>query len=384
VLIDHNYIHDITWDCSTNPDPSCANDFNCPANTKVCNHADGSQIFGAKTMTISNNRYYNAGGQNIFLQTVHGGLFSNLTFINNMVSITAGKGVTNSVSLSGPGVGVVSGYVKFINNTFQKGLVIYDVLQRNRVLAPGTEVVLVGNIFGVVGPDNGAPRCNWIASDGSQIKPFYSHNLIGNKQCSPTDRQGKATFVSADSYHPDLHLARGSLGIGGGDMRRATQMDIDRQLRPAHSAPDMGADQREPALIQRGRGLGAVRLGQSETAVVGFYGAPRAVKRLRVAGGEVRIATYRLHGGMVWVAYSGEQVVGIGTNSFFYELGPIRVGVKLHSLGTMRWSSCRSAYGSGTGQNRIYFAPAGGRKGGKVASIWLLGRRTAECWTHHH
>jgi hypothetical protein len=384
VVIDHNYIHDVTWDCSTNPDPSCTNSYNCPANTKVCNHSDGSQIFGVKTLMMSNNRYYNAGGQNIFLQSALGGVFSNLTFVNNMVSTSAGSRVTNSVSLSGPGVGVVSGYVRFINNTFQRGLVIYDVLPGNRVLAPGTKVEMIGNIFGYAGPDNGALRCTFTAGDGSQIQPFYSHNLLGNKQCGSTDRHGKAVFVSQDPSHPDLHLVRGSPGVSAGDKAAVPRVDIDGQLRPLRWAPDVGADQREPAAIEAGHGLGAISLGESEAAVKNFYGAPRSVKTAGPSGRKARIASYRLHRGTLWVVYVGKGVVAVGTSSSFYELGKIHVGSQIsaaRSSGALRWSTCRNAYGSGARQKRLYFAPAGGRKGKKVGSIWVLSAGVAECLT---
>jgi hypothetical protein len=384
VLIDHNYIHDITRDCSTNPDPTCANTNNCPANTAICDHSDGSQFFGVKTLMMSNNRYYNAGVQNIFLQSANGGVFSNLTFVNNMVATTAGNGVTNSVSLGGPGRGLFSGYIRFVNNTFQRGLLIYDSLPRGQVVAPGTKIVLAGNIFGYVGNDTGAPRCTVVASDGTEIQPVYSHNLNGNKQCSSSDRRGEARFISTDPLHPDLHLLRGSPGIGEGDKRETTRLDIDGQLRPVQSAPDIGADQREPAGIERSRGLGAIRLGEQESDVVDFYGAPRSQKVLRIGEGEVRLAAYRLHRGMVWIAYAGGKVVGVGTSSAFYELGQIHVGSTLgsaRSLGELRWSACRKAYANGGGQNRVYVALVGGDKRGKVGNIWLLGKTTPECWT---
>jgi hypothetical protein len=381
VLIDHNYIHDVTRDCTTNPDPTCSNSFNCPANTAQCDHPDGSQFFGVKGLMLSNNRYYNAGTQNIFLQSANGGAFSNLTFVNNMVSTTAGKGVTNSVSLSGPGRGLFSGYVKFFNNTFQRGLVIYDVLSSNRVVAPGTEIVIQGNILGYVGNDGAASTCTVVASDGSSIKPKYAFNLIGNKTCAASDRRGLATFTSSDPLHPDLHLLRGSKGIAFGKRATGLRLDVDGDLRPRSSA-DIGADQRETAALVRGRGLGAVTFGQSQAAVHDIYGAPRSVKTVTSSGRKIRTASYRLHNGRLWVSYAGEKVVAVGTSSSFYELGGVHVGSRIssaRSAGPLRWVACRQAYRSGGSKNRLYFSPADGPKGKRIGSIWVLATGAAEC-----
>ncbi len=386
VLIDHNYIHDITQTCATNPDPSCTNQNNCPANTKVCDHPDGSQMFGAQGLTISNNRYYNAGTQNIFLQTANGGRFSNITLENNMVSTSAGPGVTNSVSLGGPGRGVFSGFVRVINNTFEKNFTIYDTLASNRVLAPGTKVTIAGNIIGVVGDDSGSSRCSFIANDGSEITPTYSGNLFGNKTCAATDRLGHATFVSTNPLQPDLHLVRSSLGLGIGDRRLEPEVDIDGDLRPNLFRPDAGADQRDPASIRIANGIGAVHIGESESDVTSFYGAARPTAGLRfLLQRDGRAVVYRLHRGRLWLAYQNGTVVAVGTSSRFYRLSRLTAGARLGTarpLGRMAWVACRRAYAVGPRQangTRLYVVPSSHRAAAHVTAIWLVAARSGSC-----
>ncbi len=386
VLIDHNYIHDETQTCATNPDPSCTNDFHCPANTAVCDHPDGSQFFGVRGLMLSNNRYYNAGTQNIFLQSANGGTFSDLTFQNNMVATTAGPGVTNSVSLSGPGRGTFSGYVRVLDNTIQKNLLIYDTSASNRVLAPGTKVTFLGNIIGFVGDDTGAARCGFVANDGSQITPDYGGNLFGNKTCAPSDRRGVASFASTDPLKPDLHLARGSLGIGIAEKKQGPATDIDGEQRPRLLRPDAGADQREPASVRPGIGIGAVRIGERQADVEAFYGNARGTPKaqfLRRAG--VRTVVYRVHRGALWIGYRNGSVAAVGTNSGFYQLGGVTVGSTLaaaRTLGGLGWIDCRRAYAarSRTVKGvRLYVEPTGRKAGAHVAAIWLITAASDGC-----
>jgi len=238
VVFDRLYVHDIANTCSTEPRyPDCAGNGAGDGCTS-CEHVDGIQAFGGQGITIRNSRFYNAGTQNIFLQSANGGTFSNVTIENTMVSTSYGS-PTNSVSLSGPGVSVFSGFARFRNNTFQKDVRIYQ-----RVLAPGTQVEFTNNIAFFRGDEGGAQPCTYEAGDGSTITPTYSHNLFGDKTCGATDLAGSPTYVNPNPATPDLSLASGSRGIDAGDPTNYTPTDIDGITRPQGNGPDIGAGER--------------------------------------------------------------------------------------------------------------------------------------------
>jgi len=238
VVFDHLYVHDIADTCGMEPRyPDCAGSGYGDGCT-ACDHIDGIQAFGGDGITIRNSRFYNAGTQNIFLQAANGGTFSNVRIENTMVSTSYGS-PTNSVSLSGPGVSVFSGYARFRNNTFQKDVRIYQ-----GVLAPGTQVEFTDNIAFFRGDEGYTQPCVYRAGDGSTITPSYSHNLFGDKTCGSTDQAGSPTYSNSSAATPDLRLASGSRGIDAGDPSNYTPSDIDGVSRPKGAGPDIGASER--------------------------------------------------------------------------------------------------------------------------------------------
>jgi hypothetical protein len=238
VLFNRLYVHDIADTCRSEPNyPDCAGS-GYGDGCATCDHIDGLQAFGGNGITIRNSRFYNAGTQNIFLQSANGGSFSNVLIENTMVATSYGA-PTNSVSLGGPGVSVFSGFARFRNNTFQKDVRIYQ-----RVLAPGTQVEFTDNIAFFRGDEGYTQPCTYRAGDGSTITPTYSHNLFGDKTCSATDLAGSPTYVNANAATPDLRLASGSRGIDAGDPSNYTPTDIDGVPRPKGAGPDIGAAER--------------------------------------------------------------------------------------------------------------------------------------------
>jgi hypothetical protein len=376
IVLDRLYIHDIYDSCRRVPvSAGPCNAIGYGDGCRSCDHVDGIQVFGGHDVTISNSRVYaiNPGGlvgQDIFFAPANGGTFSNITLQNNMVDSTA----NNDTSFVGPGRNWYSGYIRLLYNTFRGDLQIYPL-----ALVAGTEVTITGNIIGGAATGSPAPLCSVRAGDGTVVTPKFSHNLIGNVTCSASDLRGTAQFISVDPHAPDLHLARGSLGIGRGAPRPNPAFDIDKNLRPRRQAPDIGADQREPARVFTGVGIGAVRFGATEDSVRNFYGNPAGVRSRK---GGYRLVTYKLHRGRLAIVYQGSKVVAVGTTSAFYELtSTLQVGSKVgvaRSLGRLTWTPCRRALSVGRG-GRLYVAPSGGRRGKKVGSIWVISPAANPC-----
>jgi hypothetical protein len=167
----------------------------------------------------------------------------------------------------------------------------------------------------------------------------FSHNVWYSDysppgHCGSTDRSlnGGHDAIKFASYPTDLHLQRGSPALGAGDPQQAPATDSDGQPRPRAMAPDAGADQREAASFVPGRALGDIRLGASRTAVLAFYGPPSGSSKhsLDKGGPRVQVDRYRLHGGVVWVAYDNDRVIGAGTTSRYYStVAGTGVGEKL-------------------------------------------------------
>jgi hypothetical protein len=373
VLFDRMYVHDVQDTCHNEPNyPDCSGS-GYGDDCGSCEHIDGLQAFGGNGITIRNSRFYNAGTQNIFLQPANRGSFSNILIENTMVSTSVGS-PTNSVSVGGPGVSVFGGYVRFLYDTFQKDVRIYE-----GVLAPGTQVEFTGTIADYRGDDGGGEPCSYRAGDGSTITPTYSHNLFRSKTCGSTDVLGRALYVNPGPATPDLHLQQGSAGLGRADPTGAPHLDIDGDLRPVRRAPDIGADQRETAMIVLGRSIGRLRLGASRMDVVGFFGQPRRVKRFVSTRGTVTVASYRVHGGNLSVWYSGDKVVGAGTTTSYYETaGGNGVGAETGSVlkeTRLNWLACRHAYRRNSGAAAVYFTPSGGKeKGAHIDSVLMVSR----------
>jgi hypothetical protein len=237
-VFDHLYVHDVADTCQSEPNYSSCSGSGYGDGCTTCEHIDGIHAFGGQGVTIRNSRFYNAGTQNIFMQSANGGSFSNILIENTMVATSYGV-PTNSVSLGAPGTSVFSGYARFRNDTFQKDVRIYE-----GVLAPGTQVEFTDNIAFFRGDEGYTQPCTYRAGDGSTITPTFSHNLFGDKTCGSTDLAGSPTYMNPNSATPDLRLASGSRGIDAGDPGNYTPSDIDGVSRPKGAGPDIGAGER--------------------------------------------------------------------------------------------------------------------------------------------
>jgi hypothetical protein len=194
---------------------------------------------------MRNSRIYaiNPGGsvgQGLFMQTANGGVFSNILVENSFFDSTP----NNNVSISGPGSGVVSGYVRFYYNTIRKNLRLYGDPTSGRPFTPGTQITVAGNIIEDLSSSLNN-SCQVQASDGSNLPITYVDNLVGTRGCGSTDRVGKASFVSTNPNSPDLHLSSGdTTAADKGETTYCPATDIDGQQRPRGAACDIGGDER--------------------------------------------------------------------------------------------------------------------------------------------
>jgi len=318
IVLSRVYIHDLFDSCSHVPASITARYGACTGGSGYgdgcsnCDHVDGIQVYGARGFLMDSSRIYNVNaghdvGQGLFMQEANGGKFSDVTIQNSMFGDTP----NNDVSMSGPGSGSWTGYVHIYYNTIQGNLRLYGS-PGNQIFRPGTSIVVVGNIAGNIGSsDNNS--CKITLSDGSHYKPAYRNNLSANQACGDNDIRGSATFVDNSKHTPNLHLARGSAGIGRGATDLHPPTDIDGKLRPLHTAPDIGASQHENALVSPRQSLGAVRLGMQEQAIAQLYGPGQP---LSVSGrGLARAKRF----GSVDVAFNGAgRAVRLATSSSYY------------------------------------------------------------------
>lgn len=258
VSIVGNYIHDLYDSCSEVP-TYITNQYACSGtgfgDTGTGDHVDGMQVYGSSTLNIERNRVYLQGDhkQGIFLQTANGGSFSNITIENNMVSSTS----DNTVSLSGPGTSVISGFVHVYYNTILGSFYLY-----NSIVTAGTPVVIAGNILeGPAGNQSGG-GCTMTYGDSSTLTPTWKNNLLGtNNACDATDKTGSPTVVQATfpgagtcntgaltgcqtaTGDPNLNLSGAQTAINGGEATYCPPTDLHSTVRPQGAACDIGADE---------------------------------------------------------------------------------------------------------------------------------------------
>jgi hypothetical protein len=266
IAIVGNRIHDLYDSCREWPTalgPCSGPGYGDPGGCTVgnCDHVDGLQAFGGRTLTIERNQVYLQGDhkQAIFMQSANGGTFANVILANNMVATTS----DNGVSFGGPGTSVFSGFAKVLYNTFQGNFSIY-----NSVFAPGTPITIAGNILQGYAGNQSAGGCTMTYGDGSRLAPVWSNNLLGsNAPCGGGDSTGSATFLRAGwpgvtsacgtaqlsgcttaTGDPDLHLSGTQSAVDSGDTMlcgsgRDVSTDIDGTPRPLGAACDRGADE---------------------------------------------------------------------------------------------------------------------------------------------
>jgi hypothetical protein len=172
-------IHDLSDTCAT-IGGSCSG-VGFGSGCGGCRHIDGIQVTDAHDIAIRNTRVERlsgASGQGIFFAPANGGTFSNILLEGNNV----GNLPQDDISISGPGNGIVSGYVRIINNTSAGNIILYGNAPNNQIVAPGTEVVFSGN-NGDLGTSNEANPCMLVLSNGSLFRPTWTGNRNTARNC---------------------------------------------------------------------------------------------------------------------------------------------------------------------------------------------------------
>jgi hypothetical protein len=206
--------------------------------------------------------------------------------------------------------------------------------------------------------------------------PSFVADPAVSSSCTGYDAQTKRVTPElcwrVENHSFDYHLAAGSPAIGRArpEERRAT--DIDGQSRPLLSGWDMGSDQREPASIEPGKAIGAVRLGMPREAVEQHYG--RAVAGRAIAGG-LRLAHYRARGNRITVYYDAVAVVvGIRTRSRYYST-PAGFGVGSRTSEAvargLSWIECFKAIRT-RGRALTLFHSSGGPTRGRIGLVSIV------------
>ena len=327
-------------------------------------HAECLFVKAVDGLTVTNNRFLNCPGTGLAFYDSATGHARNILVENNFMSCQPGTcyggGATgDTIYLDSKGSQSFSNVtVRFNSST---GEFLFDV---NASHAQNFRVY--GNALG------GGLSC----PKGGSFKADYNVGVI----CGGTNRVKLPTFVDS-SPNGDYDAAPGSKQIGAVPLSFCAKngcptRDIDGNARPRRWNVDAGADQRDPAGIVLGKTIGAARLGMTEAAVVAAYGSPRRVRSLAAGSGgpRLRLASYRLHGGQLWVIYDSGRVVGLGTSSAYYSTsgglgpgGPLSMAV---SVG-FRPTVCRAEYRHVIGAVIATVTQAGRGAKKRVAAMWL-------------
>lgn len=248
ISFDRFYVHSIYDTCNNMPSAEVTQ-YGCSGlgfgDGQPLDHADGIQAFGGINVAITRSRFYTTnpqstvGGQGIFFQEANGGTFSNLTFQNNMVSCGCG---TNTFSLGGPGTGVFTGYIHFYYNTVKgNGIKIYDSAPNSLILASGTDVKFVGNIYTGLVHDTLSTSCTYAAAGGGTVTPLFKNNLASSNTCDATDILGSPTLVNPSIFTPDYRLSGTQAATNSGESTYCPATDLFGTTRPLGGTCDRGA-----------------------------------------------------------------------------------------------------------------------------------------------
>jgi hypothetical protein len=302
-------------------------------------HADLIQTLGYKNLTVVNNVFWRPGHSFIQDGTIRGTTIGSAVIRNNFFGgpSAPGGGYTH-IGNPDPGPNCTGPYL-IENNTWASGGVnVYCRNQRSTF------------------------RNNFLAVSANQWNTCragtWNHNVFASRgvTCGTNVKRCRPTWLDPgaggrDPAHgPNLHISpRDTCLRGAGSVDRPNS-DIDGDLRPIRTRADAGADQYESARITMGRSIGHISLGTTKASVESFYGTPHRYRTARLfrGGRKARVATYRRHGSILWVAYGGNRVVGVGTKSPYYvTVGQLGVGAPAPFAATAtanRWVSCRSAF----------------------------------------
>jgi hypothetical protein len=182
-LYENDYIHDIVDSCRYLPNVGCAGrGYGDEGDCCGARHIDGMQFIDLHDSTIRNvrtERVGGASGQGIFFASNNGGTYSNILIEGSNIGPTP----QTEFSVSGPGVGILSGFLTIRNTVIAGDLLLYD-----RTPRPGTVI----NIDGVTAQKAGGYKgesqvyCTVLASDGSTL-PINWSNTTGDPGCDSTN-----------------------------------------------------------------------------------------------------------------------------------------------------------------------------------------------------
>lgn len=351
--------------------------------TRVGAHLECLQFQGSDQSVILNSRFFNCGQQGISFETNLG-----VSSINGLLLLND----VFDAACSHPQPGDVCGVVSGGTTTFicdGPGQTLANVVMRFNTLngSPSfqrigscamSNILLTGNIL--VGPAFDS-ACNNAHSEGVT----YAFNAFTNASgvaCGEGNVLGALPATTwVDPANFDYRLQRGSRAIDVVPAAPGLPRDMNGVPRPLRGRADAGSYQWEGPFMTLGRSIGRVRLGEQENDVVGVYGQPRRAATVSLGKRRLRRLTYVLHEGTLWVILDGGKVVGVGTTSSFYTT---RTGLGagaplLRSAAAAGWASCRSAYRRSIGSTVVYFGPAGGKRGKRIASVFMLERAYAPC-----
>ena len=282
-----------------------------------------------------------------------------------------------------------SGYIHVYYNSIAANGAIQFFRGCSQNVDPATDIRLVGNI-GYLSPGCNPGYGTWHVDHNLWTNTRFQANRPGWPPCGSGDRLGSATFVNDSMTAPDLHLQRGSAGLGVGDPLSHPPDDIDGRPRPLRWPPDAGAAEDDLARARLGRSIGMVGIGFAEANVRKVYGAPARIlrRRIGVARENVRIAVYREHGGALQVSYdSTDTVVGLSTTSLYYSTaGGLGVGADATGIRNGRiWNTCLHGWTTGINSRVITYFGAPTPTAKKIGSMVMLDRRLApKCARAHH
>jgi hypothetical protein len=322
-------------------------------------HIECLQVGAAINLTIRNSKFWNCATHNIFIRSW--GMannspspLSNIVIENNWLSKTTdgfyGLQVLDDLWKGTP----KTSFVLRNNSSLQSFVIRVD---------NGTASV-IGNILPSMSP--------FFCNSYGQNK-WFDYNLYGSgAPCGAHDRVGDPRFVDAATF--DLHLGADSAAIAQADTASHPPLDIDGKFRPIRSRPDAGASQRETAYIGLGQSIGSASIGDSKAKIKEFYGNPRRSTAYKGPGARATLATYRAHGGLLWVVYDpNDSVVGLGTTSRYYSTAVgLGVGIPAKQVVSslkLRWNSCNKAYRRKLGSSALYVTRG---QGSNVTSLWMV------------
>jgi hypothetical protein len=323
-------------------------------------HMECLHVYPAQNLTIRNSRFFNCAIMDLFLSNYgQGGDLRDITIENNVFDMPG----SHAGSLS-------KGYYPLAFEGAKRSITNVRIAYNSMVTGsiPGFESS--STYTGVVVEANvGALNPRFCVKGVT-----YAYNVWTEAKCGATDAIAPSDF--ADPAHFDFHLRPMAAAIGHGNPTRHPPTDNEGRLRPLRSAPDAGAYQRETALMVLGKSIGSAAIGQSESAVVAFYGQPLRIQAVRVGSRSLRQLIFNVPEGTLWVATNGRTVVGVGTSSPYYQTaGAVRTAAGIRRVRTwlgIKWIGCRRAYRRYFQGIPVYFTPKGGRSGVTIDSISMM------------